>query len=91
MFAAHALRVEDADSSARAAVAARFSRAAVMIQTKPAVVSIEVTGTQTGIHLCPDGLQAGYPYACDMYSSGELRYGKALANAMSNPPRPVVP
>jgi len=51
-----------------------------------------VLGTQTGIHLCPDGLAAGYPYACTTgYSSGEYRFGRAFANTTASPPTPVLP
>ncbi len=51
-----------------------------------------LTGTQAGIHLCPSGLNAGYPYSCpDAYSSGEYRFGKTLANLIVSPPAPVLP
>jgi hypothetical protein len=51
-----------------------------------------LSGTQAGIHLCPSGLSAGYPYACpDAYSSGEYRFGKTLTNVIVSPPAPVLP
>lgn len=50
------------------------------------------TGSQTGIHLCVSGLNAGYPYNCpDVYSSGEYRFGKTLTNVIVSPPKPVLP
>lgn len=49
-------------------------------------------GSQTGIHLCVSGLNAGYPYNCpDAYSSGEYRFGKTLTNVIVSPPAPVLP
>jgi hypothetical protein len=51
-----------------------------------------VVGSQNGIHLCPDGLAAGYPYPCTTgYSSGEYRFGRAVANTTAAPPKPVMP
>ena len=51
-----------------------------------------LTGTQAGIHLCPSGLNAGYPYSCpDAYSSGEFRFGKTLTNVIVSPPAPLLP
>lgn len=49
-----------------------------------------VTGdpAQIGVHLCPDGLT--FPDGCDMYSSGELRFGRAIAGATKHPD-PVLP
>jgi hypothetical protein len=48
-----------------------------------------VTGPQKGVHLCPIGLADGFPYACTVYSSGEARFGKAVANAIVKPPAPL--
>ena len=41
-----------------------------------------VVGPQTGLHLCPGGLTATYPWPCTTYSSGELRFGRAVAHAL---------
>ena len=49
-----------------------------------------LTGIQTGIHFCPIGLSSPYPYACDVYSSGEYRFGKAIAQVLVKPPAPFV-
>ncbi len=38
-----------------------------------------VTGPQTGLHLCPPGLAMTFPFACPVYSSGERRFGTAVA------------
>jgi hypothetical protein len=48
-------------------------------------------GLQTGIHFCPTGLDAGYPYACGEYSSGEFPFGGAMANTVVAPPPPIRP
>ena len=50
-----------------------------------------LTGIQTGIHFCPDGLGPNYPFACDMYSSGEYRWGKAIGQVLIAPPAPFLP
>jgi hypothetical protein len=50
-----------------------------------------ITGAETGIHFCPDGLGDSYPYVCDMYSSGEFRFGRSLARSLTNPPKPRLP
>jgi hypothetical protein len=42
-----------------------------------------VVGPQTGLHLCADGLTATYPWPCATYSSGELRFGRAVAHGLS--------
>lgn len=42
-----------------------------------------------GLHLCPDGVGPVLP-ACDQYSSGEVRFGKAIAAATKHP-HPVLP
>ena len=44
---------------------------------------------QVGLHLCPDSLD--FPNPCDMYSSGEFRFGKVMAGAAVHPPKPVLP
>jgi hypothetical protein len=41
-----------------------------------------VVGPQIGLHLCPGGLTATYPWPCATYSSGELRYGRAVAHGL---------
>ena len=41
-----------------------------------------VVGPQTGLHLCPGGMTATYPWPCATYSSGELRYGRAVAHGL---------
>lgn len=46
-----------------------------------------VTGGGVGLHFCPDGLIGAH---CDEYSSGELRFGRAIARSSKNP-RPVIP
>jgi hypothetical protein len=42
-----------------------------------------------GVHLCPVTL--GAYSACSIYSSGEFRWGKAIANTTVNPPAPILP
>jgi hypothetical protein len=42
-----------------------------------------------GLHLCPDGAGPALP-ACDEYSSGEVRFGKAIVTATKFP-HPVLP
>ena len=60
-------------------------------QAGPGLIDIRtIVGIQTGLHFCPDGLQAGYPYPCDVYSSGEYRFGRALANTLVAPPPPIL-
>jgi hypothetical protein len=48
-------------------------------------------GSQTGVHFCPTGLDSGYPYRCDEYSSGEKRFGSAISGALARPPAPIRP
>jgi hypothetical protein len=44
-----------------------------------------------GLHLCPKGLVAGDLGVCSVYSSGELRFGKAVVASLTNPPPPRLP
>ncbi|HTZ08578.1 MAG TPA: hypothetical protein VMB72_05885, partial [Acidimicrobiales bacterium] len=39
-------------------------------------------GLQAGLHLCPTGLPAAYPWKCPTYSSGEYRFAKAVASGL---------
>jgi hypothetical protein len=55
-----------------------------------------VTGTQTGVHFCPAGLDAVYPHLClptngTTYSSGEYRWGGGVASTVVKPPAAVLP
>lgn len=50
-----------------------------------------LTGLQAGIHFCPDGLGVDSPWPCDMYSSGEYRFGKAIGQVLLKPPKPLLP
>lgn len=55
-----------------------------------------IVGTQTGIHFCPAGLDSAYPYRClptsgTNYSSGEYRWGTAIADTAVKPPAPIRP
>lgn len=50
-----------------------------------------LSGLQAGIHFCPDGLLGPPAYACDMYASGETRFGRALAKVLVKPPKPLLP
>lgn len=55
-----------------------------------AIRTHDTDSAQDGLHLCPDGLN-GFPWFCDEYSSGELRFGQVLAKAATHPPKPVIP
>ena len=63
----------------------------------PGLIAVRtVSGTQTGVHFCPAGLDLSYPYLClptngTSYSSGEYRWGVAVANTIVAPPAPVLP
>ena len=50
-----------------------------------------LTGLQAGLHLCPQGLPSDFPWFCTTYSSGEFRYGRAIANTTATPPKPILP
>jgi len=50
-----------------------------------------ITGIQAGLHLCPQGLPDAFPWFCTTYSSGEMRYGRAIATATITPPKPILP
>ena len=76
------------DGAAKACFA---SESAAMGCSNGQIAIRTVTGIQTGIHFCPDGLQNGYPYSCDMYSSGEYRFGRAIAQMLVTPPAPLNP
>jgi hypothetical protein len=47
-----------------------------------------LTGVQAGLHLCPIGLPS-FPWFCQIYSSGELRFGNALVETIVAPPPPI--
>lgn len=49
-----------------------------------------LSGTQMGIHLCPDGLPP-FPYYCLTYSSGERRFAEAIIKKVVKPPQPIKP
>lgn len=53
-----------------------------------AVRTITGAADQIGLHLCPEALS--FPAPCVSYSSGEKRFGTALATATTNPPAPVL-
>ena len=42
-----------------------------------------------GLHLCPVGI--GPDGICSIYSSGAVRFGKAIATSLANPPLPAAP
>lgn len=42
---------------------------------------------QIGLHLCPPSLT--FPFPCSVYSSGEYRFGKVIADVAARPPKPV--
>ncbi|HUY22316.1 MAG TPA: hypothetical protein VMV22_08230 [Acidimicrobiales bacterium] len=45
-----------------------------------------VSGDGVGVHLCRNGFVGGtFRKPCDVYSSGEVRFGAALAQAIRNP------
>ncbi len=55
------------------------------------IIPVRTTsGTQAGLHLCPGGLPT-YPWFCDTYSSGEVRFAGALLQSILTPPPPVMP
>jgi hypothetical protein len=56
------------------------------------LIAVRTTsGIQTGLHLCPPGLPATFPWYCPVYSSGEYRFGRAIAAAAAHPPKPIAP
>lgn len=66
----------------------KSSETAAMGCSNGKIVIRTITGAFAGIHFCPDGFT--YPTGCTEYSSGELRFGKAIAAAAKHP-SPVVP
>lgn len=48
-----------------------------------------ISGVQAGLHLCPPGLPPDFPWFCEVYSSGELRFGTAVGKVAVHPPKPV--
>jgi hypothetical protein len=46
---------------------------------------------QAGNHLCAAGLPDTFPWFCAAYSSGEVRFAKALVDTIVNPPAPILP
>lgn len=53
----------------------------IPIRTLPGLID-------SGLHLCPTGLQPGTFGVCSVYSSGEYRFGRAVANGLTAPPPP---
>lgn len=56
----------------------------ISVRTEPGYVDY-------GLHLCPTGLPAGSNSICSTYSSGEFRFGRAVANQLVTPPKPLLP
>jgi hypothetical protein len=50
-----------------------------------------VAGPQIGLHFCPAGLPAPYPWFCATYSSGEFRWARAVVSSTVSPPPPLMP
>ncbi len=44
-----------------------------------------------GLHLCPTGIASAPSGVCPVYSSGEFRFGRAVANSLAAPPKPYLP
>ena len=44
-----------------------------------------------GLHLCPTGIGSAPLGVCPVYSSGEFRFGRAVANSLAVPPKPKLP
>lgn len=53
-----------------------------------AIRTVSGDPSQIGLHLCPEGID--FPDGCATYSSGELRFGKALYGVSQHPPKPVL-
>ncbi len=51
------------------------------IRTRPGLID-------SGLHLCPTGLQPGTFGVCAVYSSGEFRFARAMVNSLVAPPPP---
>ncbi len=47
----------------------------ITVRTRPGLLD-------SGLHLCPDGLVPNAPIICPVYSSGAVRYARAVADAM---------
>jgi hypothetical protein len=54
-------------------------------------IRTNVSGPGSGIHLCPVVPPNVFPWRCPIYSSGEYRFGTAIAATAMDPPRPIVP
>ncbi len=43
-----------------------------------------------GLHLCPTGIASAPAGVCPVYSSGEFRLGRTVANSLAAPPKPYL-